>query len=527
MGSAHRATSDADSGWQESHASEAEARFRLLVQSVHDYAIFMLDSSGRVSTWNAGAQRIKGYSEAEIIGRHFSLFYPPHVAATGKCDHVLDVAAREGRFEEEGWRLRKDGSRFWASVTITALRSPEGVLVGFAKVTRDLTARREAEEESRRFRLLIETVEDYAIFIIDPSGYVSTWNPGAERIKGYTAAEIVGKHFSVFYPPEVDASAKCARELEIASEDGRFEEEGWRVRKDGSRFWASVTITALRDPEGALIGFAKVTRDLTARRAAEESKRALAVREAALAERIRIQEFQERFLGILGHDLRNPLAAIQMGTGILQQQYAKDPAAVRVLDRLGSSALRMSRMIEQILDLTRSRLASGLEVHPGPVDLCDTLTAIVDELRTAHPSSIIELRCPSLRGEADRDRLEQVFSNLIGNAVSYGEPTRPVVVEAQLDGSRARIEVHNDGPPIPADLQGQLFDPFRRGERDSRTSKTGGLGLGLFISRELVLAHGGSLEFQSDSTHGTTFRVTLPGFGTSRPPAKGGPQPSE
>ena len=172
---------------------------------------------------------------------------------------------------------------------------------------RPLSAGRAAESaQEERFRLLVESVKDYAIFMLDPSGHVTTWNAGAERIKGYTAEEIIGKHFSIFYPPEDVAAGKCERELEVATREGRFEDEGWRVRKDGSRFWANVVITALRNPQGALIGFAKVTRDLTERRQAEENLRALAAEKAALAEKSRIQEFQERFLAILGHDLLNP-----------------------------------------------------------------------------------------------------------------------------------------------------------------------------------------------------------------------------
>ena len=280
-------------------SEETEQRFRLLVESVKGYAIFILDPDGRVSTWNPGAERINGYAASEILGKHFSIFYPADVIATGKCDDELVVAAREGRFEEEGWRLRKDGSRLWANVTITALRDSRGELVGFAKVTQDLTERRAAEEEAQRFRLLVESVKDYAIFILSPTGQVTTWNAGAERIKGYAPHEIIGKHFSTFYPPDAIATGKCDDELVVATREGRFEEEGWRLRKDGSRFWANVTITRLRDSDGVLVGFAKVTQDLTARRQAEETLRALAVERAALAEKSRLQEFQERFLAIL------------------------------------------------------------------------------------------------------------------------------------------------------------------------------------------------------------------------------------
>jgi PAS domain S-box-containing protein len=486
----------------------SEAPFRLLVESVVDYAIFILDLEGRVATWNAGAERIKGYSSGEIIGKHFSTFYPSDVAASGKCDQELEIVRREGRFEEEGWRLRKDGTRLWANVTITALRNAEGALVGYAKVTQDLTERKVAEEEARRFRLLVESVKDYAIFILDPTGHVLTWNAGAERIKGYTEREIVGKHFSTFYPPEAVAAGQCELELDVARREGRFEEEGIRVRKDGSLFWANVTITVLRDANGAVVGFAKVTRDLTERKAAEESLRELAVERAALAEKARIQEFQERFLAILGHDLRNPLAAIDMGAGLIRQR-ATDPTTLRVLERMTSSSRRMTRMIAQILDLTRSRLAGGLEIVIVPMDLREPLAAIVDELHAAHPSRVIDLQCSPIPGKGDRDRLEQVFSNLIGNAVAYGDPSMPVRVVAVVDGDRAKISVHNHGEAIPEDVVSTLFNPFRRGERESRTAKTTGLGLGLYISYELIRAHRGTIEARSDAG-GTTFTVTLP-----------------
>jgi len=364
-------------------------------------------------------------------------------------------------------------------------------------------------EGQERFRLLVESVKDYAIFLLDPTGHVSTWNIGAERIKGYRADEIIGKHFSTFYPREDVADGKCERELEIATREGRFEEEGWRIRKDGSRMWASVTITALRDPGGALVGFAKVTRDLSERRKTEEAQRLLAAERASLAERARTQEFQERFLAILGHDLRNPLASIDMGVGLLLQR-STDPAIVRVIHRMRASSLRMSRMIEQILDLTRTRLGGGLELQRERRDLLEVITRIVDELRVAYPARIIEARCCSIWGTWDHDRLEQVFSNLIGNALVYGDPARPVMVRAWEEDGLARVEVHNDGPSIPPELLPVLFSPFRRGERDSRSPKTEGLGLGLYISNEIVRAHGGSIEARSSDAEGTTFVVSLP-----------------
>ncbi len=360
------------------------------------------------------------------------------------------------------------------------------------------------------YRLLVESVKDYAIFILDPRGRVTTWNEGAQRIKGYVAAEILGKHFSVFYPAEAVAAGKCEMELQEAVRVGRFEDEGWRIRKDGSRFWANVIITALHADRGELIGFAKVTRDLTERKHIEERQRALAAEEAAIAERGRVQEFQERFIAILGHDLRNPLAAINLGADLLRHQAANEPGVTRVVDRIQSSSRRMSRMIEQILDLTRSRLGGGIAVVRKPMELHSMLTAIVDEMRAAHPGRRIELACATpIEGMWDRDRLEQVFSNLVGNALQHGAGDTPVAIEAHLDGEVAHVDVHNHGKPIPDPICASLFNPFRRGERDSRTKETQGLGLGLYISREIVLVHGGDLQVHSTASEGTTFRVTL------------------
>jgi PAS domain S-box-containing protein len=246
---------------------KVEEAFRLMAEAVEDCAVFILDANGRVASWNRGAERIKGYQAAEIVGRHFSVFYPPEAIASGWPDLAIEMATREGRHRDEGWRIRKDGTRFWAYVVTTALRTNDGMLVGFGKVTRDLTEKRSAE---RPFRLMVEAVEDYALLMLDPQGYVTTWNAGAERIKGYQAEEIIGKHFSVFYPRKSIAAGVPAFELAEATENGRYEDEGWRVRKNGSQFWANVVITPVRDDNGMLIGFGKVTRDLTEKRLAEQ-----------------------------------------------------------------------------------------------------------------------------------------------------------------------------------------------------------------------------------------------------------------
>jgi PAS domain S-box-containing protein len=277
------ASADRKQSWNGSAGSDQD--FARVVAGVRDYAIFLLDEKGIVRTWNAGAERMKGYRSDEIIGQHFSCFYPKDRVLAGWPAHELRVAAETGRFEEESWRLRKDGSRFWANVVITALRNGSSAVHGYLKITRDLTDRKQAEVKLRlseeRFRLMVEGVRDYAIFMLSPQGIVTTWNAGAERIKGYKADEIIGEHFSRFYPSEAVARGWPAEELKRATAQGRFEDEGWRVRKDGSQFWASVIITPLWDEAGTLVGFGKVTRDLTERMHSEENARRLLQEEAA------------------------------------------------------------------------------------------------------------------------------------------------------------------------------------------------------------------------------------------------------
>jgi len=276
--------------------------FQLMAESVRDYAIFLLDPKGNIQSWNPGAERIKQYRADEIIGRHFSTFYTPQDIARDWPATELKLATTEGRFEDEGWRVRKDGSRFWAHVVITALRDPKGKLLAFSKITRDLSDRRLQEEELRRseerFRLLIEGVQDYAIYMLNPEGVISSWNAGARRIKGYEASEIIGKHFSRFYSADDIAAGKPWAELAMAREHGRAEDEGWRVRKDGTRFWARVVVSALKDAEGQLHGFAKVTQDLTQRQHSQ-------------AVEIAARQVQD-FIAVLAHELRNPLAPIPM-----------------------------------------------------------------------------------------------------------------------------------------------------------------------------------------------------------------------
>ncbi|HTE53885.1 MAG TPA: PAS domain-containing sensor histidine kinase, partial [Kofleriaceae bacterium] len=420
--------------------------FRLLVESVRDYAIFMLDPGGRIATWNIGAERIKGYSAEEIVGQHFSVFYPEEDVRAGKCERALEVAADVGRYEDTGWRIRRDGSHFWANVIISAVRDGEDGLIGFSKVTRDLTERRIAEQEQagrlaaeERFRLLVESVSDYAIFTLEPTGRIATWNVGAERIKGYTAAEIIGRHFSVFYPEEDVRSGKCERELAIATAEGRFEEEAWRLRRDGSRFWANVVISAVRDAEGALIGFAKVTRDLTDRQRADEERAARLVAEQA-------NQAKDEFLAMLGHELRNPMAPIL--TALELMKLRGNPDFSREQEIIERQVNHMTHLVDDLLDV--SRITRGkIELKRRALDIRDLLVKAIEvaspllEQRRQH----LDVHVPSgpILVEGDEARLTQVFANILTNAAKYTDAGGHVTIEVTQAAGEAIIAVTDDG----------------------------------------------------------------------------------
>jgi PAS domain S-box-containing protein len=361
------------------------------------------------------------------------------------------------------------------------------------------------EEREEQFRRLVESVGDYAIFMLDPNGIITTWNLGAERIKGYKADEIIGQHFSRFYAEEDVRAGTCERELEVATRVGRFEDEGWRIRKDGSRFWANVVITAIREsPGGKLRGLAKVTRDLTSRKAAEEEKIELAKSQERESDLREVAEFREMFIGILGHDLRNPLGSIVMSAGLLLQRGHLDEQDARIVARIVNGSQRMTRMIAQLLDLTRARLGGGLPIQPEPTDLRDVCRNVVDEFEATIDLEVLG----DVTGTWDPDRLAEALSNLAGNAIEYAIPGTAMVVKAQADGADVVVEIRNQGRPIPAEVLPFIFEPFRRAQQGEK-SKAGNLGLGLYIARQIVLSHGGTLDAHSvDGT--TTFVMRLP-----------------
>jgi PAS domain S-box-containing protein len=478
-------------------------RFELLVDSVQDYAIFMLDVEGRVMTWNAGAQKIKGWTADEIIGRSFESFYPADAVASGWPKQELRYASAEGRFENHGWRVRKDGSLLWASVVITALRGEHGQLVGFAKVTRDLTEVKRQEEALRQseeqLRLLVESVKDYAIFMLDPQGRILTWNAGAAAIHGYSASEVLLQHFSRFFTPEDKEAGRPARELARALSEGRAEEQGWRVRKDSSVFWAGVVITPVLDAEGVLRGFAKVTRDLTEQRRLVELEHG--------------SRRMSEFLAMLAHELRNPLAPIRNAVNILQMQRDLSPALVQTRDIIGRQVGQLTRLVDDLLDV--GRIVTGkILLKSERMDYRDVVQASVEAtaplLEARGHRLTVTLPDEPIPMNGDPTRLAQALQNLLSNAARYTPDGGEVQVTVRVEAAVVITAVRDNGIGISPRALEQIFELFAQ-EPSARAPSEGGLGIGLSLARTLVEQHGGMLTAHSDGRGlGSTFTLRLP-----------------
>jgi len=494
---------------------ESERRFRLLVQSVVDYAIYMLDPSGIVSNWNAGAERMKGYTAAEIVGQHFSRFYSKEDRAAGLPARVLDTAAREGRYEAEGQRVRKDGTTFWASIVVDAIRDENGALVGFAKITRDITERRAVQEamreSERHLRLLIRGVKDYALYMLDPNGVVSSWNAGAERAKGYSEKEIVGQHFSRFYT-EIDRAAGLpARALHSAEREGRYEAEGWRVRKDGSTFWASVVIDAIRDDDGSLVGFAKITRDITERRAAQ-----IALQEAQL-QRAHNQKMEAigQLTGGVAHDFNNLLAIVGGYVQILKKLVAGNPRGLRAAEAIETAAQRGETLTRQLLSFSRRQILKPAVVEIG--DLIGAARPMIESSAGAPTRVLTQLASDTWRVKVDASEFQLALINLALNARDAMPQGGTITISAEnqrletgdtpqpLAGEFVAITVADTGAGIPPDILPRIFDPFF-------TTKEVDKGTGLGLSQVHGFAHqsGGTVTVASTLGQGTRFTLYLP-----------------
>jgi PAS domain S-box-containing protein len=477
--------------------------YETLVAGIRDYAIFILDPEGVIRTWNLGARLIKGYAAEEVIGRHFSIFYPRDALDRQWPERELRMAAADGRFEDEGWRVRKDGSRFWANVVITALRREDGRMIGYSKVTRDLTIRRGNEEKLRqseeRFRLLIEGVQDYALYMLDNEGLVSSWNSGAQRIYGYSASEVLGRHFSWLCPVDDIKAGKPWQELRTARAAGRAAAEGWRVRKNGERFWAHVVITALHDAEGVPCGYAKVTQDLTERRQyreAEETARRM-----------------NEFIAMLAHELRNPLAPILNAVETLERTGINEATSTPLLGVVTRQARHLARIVDDLIDV--NRIARGaLTIARGIVDMTDVVNGSVEALRPtterARQQLAIKLPPEPLTVFGDQHRLAQVMSNILNNASRYTPEGGAISVTGQKLADDIVLSISDTGRGIAHEDLDRIFNLFDQGSRPAREANSG-LGIGLSLARRIVELHGGTVTVESEGPgKGSVFHIRLP-----------------
>jgi PAS domain S-box-containing protein len=388
--------------------------FRRLVESVRDYAIFMLTPEGVIASWNNGAQLIKQYSAAEAIGKHFSIFYLPDAVASGWPEEELRRSLRDGRFEDEGWRVRKDGSRFWANVIISPLLDASGTLLGYSKVTRDLTERRRHEEQLRereeRLRLIVDGVKDHAMFLLDPSGRIESWNPAAHKVLGYAPSEIVGRDAAILYPTQERNSGRPQAELAAAAHAGGFHSQAWKIKADGTEVWTDGAISAIRDSDGRLKGFVHILRDLTEQRRIAELE----------AEGRRILEF----IAMLSHELRNPLAPIRNAVSILKLPQGQQQTT-KYADMIGRQVAHLTRLVDDLMDV--SRITTGkIELEHAPLELNTLVQVAVDSMRSTFEQygHDIEVR-PAPQPvfiEGDAVRLTQVVVNLLSNAAKYTAP---------------------------------------------------------------------------------------------------------
>ncbi|MGB8280181.1 MAG: PAS domain S-box protein, partial [Pseudolabrys sp.] len=491
-----------------------DSRYRLLVEAIEDYAIYMLDRTGIVTSWNPGAQRFKGYTADEIVGEHFSLFYTEEDQKKGVPALTLESAARDGRFENEGWRVRKDGTRFWAFVVIDPIRNRSGEIIGFSKITRDLTERKAAEENLWRseaqFRVLVQGVTDYAICMLDKEGRVSSWNAGAQRIKGYHPYEIIGRHFSQFYTEEDREAAMPRKALETAAREGRFEREAERVRKDGSRFWAHIIIDAIRDDEGELIGFAKITRDITERKEAQEKV------EKAREFSLQAQKLEAigQLTGGIAHDFNNLLTAVLGSLELLRKRLRDDPKSIALLENAAQGAQRGTTLTKRMLAFARN-YELNKEVTSIP-ELVRGMTELLQ--RSIGPSFNLETHFPlSLKPiEVDTNQLELALLNLTLNARDAMPDGGDIILAAREEsvaaahkgleaGNYIRVSVTDTGEGMDEETLGRATEPF------FTTKGVGkGTGLGLSMVHGFAEQSGGRLILRSQKDRGTTAELWLP-----------------
>lgn len=489
-----------------------------MIEEIEDYAIILLDKNGIIRNWNKGAQKIKQYKEQEILGKHFSIFYLPEDLANNLPQLLINEASENGRSSQEGWRKRKDNSKFWGSITITALHDNDNTIIGFSKVTRDLTEKKIAEDHLRiseeRYHQMISEVQDYAIIFLNVGGIIENWNAGAEKIKGYKSKEIIGKHFSIFYAEEDLKNNLPDTLLKIAEEEGRAMHEGWRVRKDGSTFWGTIVITALHDKDQTIIGFSKVTRDLTEQKLAEDQLHSY-MRELELQ-----NSELEQFAYVASHDLQEPLRKIQTFSELIQQNFHNEVFVKKYFEKLNSSAKRMAQLVKSLLNYSR------LSKDKSEITIIN-LNSLVDDVKKDFELLIQEKNAvvtteelPSIVG--NYVQLGQLFSNLISNSLKFSERAPKISISTKLVSkvdildaapfpllhpTYLKIIFVDNGIGFEQQYNKIIFSLFQRlhGKQDYA-----GTGIGLSLCKKIAENHNGFITAISELGKGAEFNIYLP-----------------
>ena len=489
-------------------AMTEQQRLELLVNAIQDYAIYMLDAEGVIATWNPGAERFKGYRAQEVLGKHYEIFFTGEDLSADVPRKALRVAAREGRFETEGWRVRKDGSRFWCHVVLDAIRTEQGDLLGFAKITRDVTSSKEAEralyESEQRFRMLVQGVKDYAIYMLDTEGNVTNWNPGAQQIKGYSEEEIVGQHFSRFYTETERVMGEPQRALQMALSEGKYEREAWRVRKDGSLFWAQVLIDPIFDDNRQHVGFAKITKDITEKKRAEEE---LQVAQAALFQSQKLQALGE-LTGGIAHDFNNLMTVISGSADFLRRNRdLPEEKKLVYLDGIIETAERATSLTSQLLTFGRRQT-----VQPRVLNVSHRLEMAQELLGRTLGSKYtiaVDVADPAANIEVDPAQFEAAILNAVVNArdamPNGGRIILAAAQERRSDRAFVRVAIVDTGMGMSKRVQERAFDPF------FTTKEIGkGTGLGLSQIHGFAAQAGGFTEIESEEGRGTKVSILLP-----------------
>jgi PAS domain S-box-containing protein len=517
---------------------QSEQRYHKMVSEVSDYVIIFLDKTGKIIDWNKGAERIKGYKASEIVGKSFKLFYTKEDKEKNLPELLLAQAKKQGSVVQEGWRIRKDGTRFWGSVAITALHDDNGDVFGFSKVTRDLTDRKIAEdrlnnvaeelkfknEELRqseeRYQRMIAEVKDYAIILLDTNGIIQNWNAGAQHIKGYTPEEIVGKSFENFYQESDRKSGFPKQLLNEAAVQGRVIHEGWRVRKDGTKFWGYVVITALHDDDGAIIGFSKVTRDLTAKKRIDDLIKANAIELDRKNKSLeRLNEEVSSFAYVASHDLKEPLRKIQTFCSRISDE--NDISRIRAItDKICVSATRMQTLMDDLLSYSQVSNDTSLFAEIDLNRIIKSVRNDLDLLINEKHASFVVGELPLLKGVDFQ--WHQLFTNLFSNSLKFSKPSELPVISVTASRVAAkqiplglvndlkeyhRITITDNGIGFEEENAKKIFDVFQRLHSKSEFV---GTGIGLAIVKRVVENHGGIITAAGRPGVGATFDIYIP-----------------